>query len=96
MIRENIKEFKTSVKGKFFKAVFIKNDGTLREMICRFGVKSHLKGGELGYSPEAHNNLIVFDVQKMAYRTINLDKLIALKCGKREIVGNHALMHVLS
>lgn len=96
MINQNIQEFKTSVKGKFFKAIFVKKDGTLREMVCRFGVKKHLKGGELSYSPESFNNVIVFDIQKKAYRTINLDNLITLKCGEREVVGNYALMHELS
>jgi hypothetical protein len=89
-------EFKREVKGKFFKAVFLKADGTLREMTCRFGVTKHLKGGELGYNADAAGNWIVFDVDKKAYRTINTNKLVALKCGKIELVGSYALTHVLS
>lgn len=91
-----LNEFKSEVKGKFFKAVFLKKDGSLREMTCRFGVKKHLKGGELGYNAESAGNWIVFDVNKKAYRTIDTSRLIALKCGKVELVGSYALTHALS
>ena len=63
-------------KTSIFSVVFLKKDGTLRRMTCRFGVKSHLKGGRLSYDPKERNNLIVFDMQKEGYRTINLDTLM--------------------
>jgi hypothetical protein len=91
-----IQRFKNDVKGKFFKAVFVKKDGTVRNMTCRFGVYRYLKGGELGYDAESVGNLIVFDVEKRAYRTINTASLISLKCGKNELVGDYALQHELS
>jgi len=92
----DIQEFKNEVKGNFFRACFLKKDGTVREMTARFGVKKHLKGGELGYNAEALNYIIVFDVEKEAYRTINMDKLIFLRYNGKEIVGNQALLHYLS
>jgi len=92
----NIQEFKSEVKGNFFRACFLKKDGTVREMTARFGVKKHLKGGELAYNAEALNYIIVFDVEKEAYRTINMDKLIFLRYNGKEIVGNQALLHYLS
>ncbi len=92
----NIQEFKTAVNGKFFKAVFLKKDGTLREMTCRFGVKKHLKGGEKAYDAEALGLWTVFDVEKKAYRSIDTTRLIALKCGKIELVGSYALQNALS
>ena len=92
----NIQEFKNEVKGNFFRACFLKKDGTVREMPARFGVKKHLKGGELGYNPEALNYIIVFDVEKEAYRTINMDKLIFLRYNGKEVLGRHALEHALS
>lgn len=95
-MENRLTEFKAQVKGKFFKAVFLKKDGSLREMVCRFGVKSHLKGGELGYDAAANNYWIVFDMEKKAYRTIDTTKLVALKCGKIELVGSYALTHALS
>ena len=92
----NIKEFKNEVKGNFFRACFVKKDGTIREMTARFGVKKHLKGGELGYNPEALNYIIVFDVEKEAYRTINLDKLVYLRYNGKEVMGDKALLYALS
>lgn len=92
----NIQEFKSEVKGNFFRACFLKKDGTVREMTARFGVKKHLKGGELKYSPEAYNYIVVFDVEKEAYRTINMDKLIFLRYNGKEVIGNSALLYFLS
>lgn len=92
----NIQEFKTEVKGNFFRACFLKKDGTVREMTARFGVKKHLKGGELKYNPEDFNYIIVFDVDKEAYRTINMDKLIFLRYNGKEFLGNKALLHFLN
>lgn len=92
----NIQEFKTEVKGNFFRACFLKKDGTIREMTARFGVKKHLKGGELSYNPEDFNYVVVFDVDKQAYRTINMDKLIFLRYNGKEFLGNKALLHFLN
>jgi hypothetical protein len=92
----NIQEFKTEVKGNFFRACFIKKDGTVREMTARFGVKKHLKGGELKYSPESLNYIVVFDIDKGEYRTINMDKLIYLRYNGKEVVGSQAMMDALN
>jgi hypothetical protein len=92
----NIQEFKSEVKGNFFRACFIKKDGSVRELTARFGVKKHLKGGELGYDAEALNYIIVFDVDKQAYRTINMNKLIFLRYNGKEFLGNKALLHFLN
>lgn len=91
----NIQEFKSEVKGNFFRACFLKKDGTVREMTARFGVKKHLKGGELSYDAESMNYLIVFDVEKEAYRTINLDKLIFLRYNGKEVIGKQAMLEAL-
>ena len=61
-----------------FSVVFLKKNGELRRMTCMLGVKKHLKGGSLTYNPIERNNLIVFDMQKKGYRTINLDTLRSL------------------
>lgn len=88
--------FRQKTGGKFFKAIFLKKDGSLREMTCRFGVKKYLKGGNLSYDSESAGNWIVFDMEKKAYRTIDTSRLIALKCGKMELVGQYAMLEVLS
>lgn len=91
-----IQDFRQAVGGKFFKAVFLKKDGTLREMTCRFGVKKHLKGGEKPYNAEEKGLWTVFDVEKKDYRSIDTTRIIALKCGKLELVGSCALQDALS
>lgn len=91
----NKEDFKNKVKGRFFKAKFIKKDGTIREMTARFGVKRYLKGVGLKYNPENNNNIIVFDVKLKEYRTINLDRLIYLKSGDIKLVGDYAILEAL-
>jgi hypothetical protein len=70
----NIKNKILSTNGRFFSVKFIKADGSTRKMVARIGVKKHLRGGE---STVSHKDylLTVFDVQKKAYRNINLDKV---------------------
>jgi len=70
-----VDELKAMVGDKIFTVLFIKKDGTLREMNCRLGVKKHLKGGELGYDAKALNYLPVYDIQKEAYRMINVNTI---------------------
>ena len=75
MIREAVK----AIKGKIFSAEFVKKDGTLREMVCRTGVKKYLKGGELPFDPVEKGLLPVFDMQKQDYRMINLKTIRRIK-----------------
>ena len=91
----DLQAFRNEVGGKFFSAIFVKKDGTVREINCRLGVKKHLKGGSLSYNPDDFNYLVVFDVEKKEYRTINMDRLIMLKFNGKEIVGNKALLEML-
>lgn len=76
---KELKKLRELVGSKIFSVTFEKKDGTLREMTCRLGVTRHLKGGELSYSPEDYNYLVVFDMQKEAYRTINVNTLRKFK-----------------
>ena len=62
-------------KGNVFSVVFLKKDGSIRHMTCRFGVKKHLKGGELKFNPLERSLLVVFDMQKESYRMINLETI---------------------
>jgi hypothetical protein len=61
--------------GNIFSVVFVKKDGTRREMVCRLGVKKHLKGGELKFDAKSRGLLPVFDMQKQAYRMVNTKTL---------------------
>ncbi len=62
--------------GGIFSVEFIKRtDGSLRKMVCRLGVKKHLKGGQKAYSTKAHNLLTVFDMENKGYRSIPVDAI---------------------
>jgi hypothetical protein len=74
-----MQEIKATIGNKIFSVEFIKKDGTLREMVCRFGVTKHLKGGEMNHDPQELGHLIVFDMQKEAYRTINFNTIQCIK-----------------
>jgi hypothetical protein len=78
-MKTEIQTLKEMVGSKIFSVVFEKKDGTLREMVCRLGVKKHLKGGWLKYSPEDFNYLVVFDMTAQDYRTINVNTLKKFK-----------------
>jgi|TARA_R100000501_G_C2516780_1_gene45832 hypothetical protein len=58
-----------------FSVVFLKKNGDIRRMNCMLGVKKHLKGGELKFNPLERALLVVFDMQKKAYRMINLETI---------------------
>lgn len=77
-MKSEISTLKELVGNKIFAVEFIKKDGSLRKMVCRLGVKKHLRGGELKYSPEDFNYLTVFDLQSEEYRTINVNTLRSL------------------
>ena len=66
-------------EGKIFAVDFVKKDKTRRHMLCRRGVTSYLKGGELKYNPEEKALVVVFDMQKKDYRMINLETLFKMK-----------------
>ena len=76
--RKKILNLLTDNKGSIFSVVFLKKDGTIRKMLCRFGVKKHLKGGKLAFNPLERALLVVFDMQKEAYRMINLETLMSI------------------
>ena len=79
MNTEQLRTFFQNLNGKIFSVTFTKKDGTIREMTARLGVKKHLKGGELGFCPVEKGLLPVFDMQKQAYRMINLKTISQIK-----------------
>lgn len=70
--------------GHIFSVEFVKRTtGEERHMLCRIGVKSHLKGGTKKFSDTEKNLLTVFDVQKNGYRSIPLENIIRVKINGR-------------
>lgn len=75
----HVDEFKAMVGSRIFSAEFVKKNGELRKIVCRLGVTKALKGGELTYNPSEKNYLVVYDLQKKSYRTINFNTLTNIK-----------------
>ena len=74
--RENTRKFlKKAAKKNIASGVFVKKDGSERTMTFRLGVKKNLKGGENKVERLDRPYLTVFDMQKDAYRTVNLRTL---------------------
>jgi len=82
--RDDVLQIIKSTRGKFFSAIFIKKDGTLRTMNCRLGVKKYLKGGSLSFNPSKRGLVVVCDMQKKSYRMININTIQYLKIGRKE------------
>lgn len=80
-----VDQLRQLVGSKIFTVEFIKKDGTLRVMNCRLDVKKHLKGGTMNHDPKVLNHIVVFDMQKAAYRTINVNTLVKIKFEGKEL-----------
>ena len=70
--------------GHIFTAIFTKNNGKLRRMNCRRGVKKGVKGVGLKYNPPEKRLLTVFDMQSNGFRMVNLKTLEALHINKEK------------
>ena len=80
MKRDILKSMMETNGTKIMTVSFTKKNGEKRVMNCMSKVTKHLRGGE---STTAHkdNLTTVWDVQKKAYRCINLDTVDQLKIG---------------
>jgi len=67
-----------STSGKFFSVTFIKRNGTVRNMLARVGVKKNVKGTGRELS-ESIPVVRIWDVQKKAWRSIPLDRILSFK-----------------
>ena len=77
--RDTAKQYIYKTKGKIFSAIFTKQDGEKRKMVCRQGVAKYVKGIGLKFKPEERNLIGVFDMHKKAYRFINTTTLEQIK-----------------
>ena len=82
--REEAQFLIETTHGKFFTVTFLKKDNSVRIMNARLGVKKHLNGGVLKYSPKEKELIPVYDLQSKGYRMINLNTLISLKINNKE------------
>lgn len=62
-----------------------RSDGSYREMICRMGVKKHLKGGPPAYDPKRHKLLWVWEPgESGGYKSIPIEGIVRLKANQTE------------
>lgn len=88
MTRHQALDAMLATQGKFFKVEFVKiSTGELREMVCRIGVISHLKGEpvrDYDGTPtvtlydQAKDLVLVWDIQKREYRSFKLGRVVRL------------------
>lgn len=72
-----------ATKGKFFSVSFVKKDGTTRNMTARIGVVKGVNGKGLNYIPSDKNLIVVYAMDKMSYRMINLETVSSFKFNKQ-------------
>lgn len=64
---------KKESKGRIFAVEVIKRtNGAKRYMVCRYGVRMNIKGVGLAFDPDAYQLIVVWDVQKAAWRMISI------------------------
>ena len=86
-MKKSSKSIRSLVGKRFFGVKFVKRtDNSVRTMLCKLGVVNwggdkQITGGGLKFDPEAKRLLPVFDVNKRAYRMVNLDTIIHLRFG---------------
>lgn len=77
------------VGNKFFYISYFKKDGTYRQMdSARLNVSKHLKGGQNKNPNLNKTQIVVFDNNKSGYRTLNIEKIIEIRCGGCKIIDS--------
>ena len=77
--RVNLRTFIKESKGRLMSLNYIKNNGSVRRLIGRTGVRSYLKGGVNNVERLDRPYLTMFDMQLREYRTVSLDTLMSFK-----------------
>lgn len=70
--------------GRFFSVLFVKADGTVRKMNCRGGVRKFLKNADAAPRKAPENVFVVFDVKAMSYRSVPMERILAIRADKAE------------
>lgn len=78
-IKTNLREL-----GSFFSVQFIKKDGTRRNMVARFSVRKHLKGGPNHTNPD---HWTVWS-PKDGYRSIDPSRIEVVSYNKMSLIVN--------
>ena len=74
--------------GRFFSVIFIKEDGSVRKMNCRGGVRKFLKNADAAPRKTPDGVYVVFDVKAMSYRSIPMERILAIRCDRTEAAAS--------
>lgn len=81
-MRKVLRTMRRKNDGEIFQVRFVKRtNGQVRNMVCRLGVRSHLKGGTPKFDADKRDLLTVFDMQEQQYRSIPMDRILSAKIG---------------
>lgn len=86
-IEKKIQEIRSKAGDTFFSVHFIKKNKEYRKMVCRLKVKKGVKGIGMSYSPTEKGLLCVFDLQKEAFRMINIRTIRHLQIKGKQLVS---------
>ena len=79
------KEMMVASNGKIFTVCFMKKtDGAYREMNARIGVTKGINNKGRSFEPDDYDLLGVYDMQKHAYRMVNLRQVVTLRMEDKE------------
>ena len=84
--REMLRSLIKATNSMIFSIHFVKKNGELREMVAKDGVEKHLvhpKGSGSNNQEHCPNLITLFDMQAGSYKSVNLDTVVLLKCGKK-------------
>jgi len=80
--KEYYRDLIRNSNGKIFSVEFVKKDGELRKMNARISVKKGVNVKGLKYDPFERGYLVVFDMGKDSFRTINLNTIQNISLAK--------------
>lgn len=82
----NIGNFVKFSQGKFITVVFRKEDGSVRRLNGRIGVKRYAVSGKSII--ETKNHYVVYDVKAMGYRNVAKNAIIGITCQGVTVLNN--------
>jgi len=85
--RTKAKQLIKDSKGKIFAATYIKKDLSSRMMLARLGKKYTPKTNRAApYKPEDYNLIAAYDMQKKAFRMVNINTLTNLSINANKYI----------
>jgi hypothetical protein len=68
-------------EGKMFGVTFVKKNGEIRNLNGRLGVHKYVTGVGLAFDHNDYGLITVFDIQKDAYRMVNIKTILQVRTG---------------